>query len=339
MAHAVHAGAKDAGIELESAVVNEIDSDLMAVSRRNNRIWGPSTRGLNMPMQELVQDTWILERLPRVEILEGGIPCSGSSRAGTTKRKLPVPEAHPEVGHLIAPTIMMVREMQPAIFFIENVVGMKTAGGAFILRNMLRDMGYNCAEVTLDSHDFGCLEARERWFLVAVTNGLDIDLSGLAPDSVSRPTIADITDDVADDDERWRTFGYLKTKAERDQAEGKGFKMQVFEATDTKISTLRKFYHKGGSTDPLLRHPRQEGLLRLLTGDEHARCKQVPPELVQGCTDVEKHQILGQSVAYEVVRALMKRVLTCVKNACEREGPTHGELVQGTTGYSLKGVG
>lgn len=339
MAHAVHAGAKDAGIELQAAVVNEIDGDLMAVSRANNNTWRKSTRGLNMPMQELVQDPWVFDRLPRVEIFEAGIPCSANSRAGITKRKLSVPEAHPEVGHLIAPTVMAIKQMQPAIVLIENVTTMAQTGSAWILRWMLRDMGYSSTEVVLDSHGFGAVEGRQRWFLVAATNGLGIDLEGIEPKAVVRRTIAEHLDEVPEDDKRWRTFDYLKAKESRDRAEGKGFKMQIVTSTDTKVGCLRKGYHRGGSTDPLLQHPSDPNKLRLLTGDEHARCKQVPPELVSGRTDVEKHQMLGQGVAYEVVRALMRRVMECVKGAYVGGRQPTLDLLDARPGFSLKGVG
>jgi DNA (cytosine-5)-methyltransferase 1 len=335
MSHAAHAGAQAAGIGVRQAVVNEIDGDLMETSRRNNSVWGKETRGLNVAMQELVQDAWVFDRLPRVEILEGGIPCSGHSRAGTTKRKLEVPEAHPEVGHLVAPTLMLVQKMQPAVVVIENVPGYKDSASAWILRSMLRDMGYTTSEVVLDSKKFGALESRVRWFMVAMTAGLSVDLQGLEPDGLETQRIADILDPIEPDDARWRSFDYLKAKAARDAEAGKGFKMQLVDEQDEKIGTLRKGYHKGGTVDPLLKHPTRAGMLRLLTGDEHARCAGVPPELVKGRTDAEKHQMLGQGVAYEVVKQLFTRVFGCVKSACN----VVGEEAAGLSGYGLKGVG
>lgn len=339
MSHAVHAGARDAGVAVREAVVNEIDGDLMETSRRNNEVWAPETRGLTAPMQELVQDAWVFERLPRVEILEGGIPCSGHSRQGTTKRKLGVPEAHPEVGHLVAPTLMLIQKMQPAIVLIENVPLYKDSASAWILRSMLRDMGYVTSEVVLDSHKFGALESRVRWFLVGLTNGLSVDLEGLEPVETPGRQIAEILDAISEDDPRWRSFDYLKEKAKRDKEAGKGFKMQLVDAHDGKIGTLRKGYHKGGSVDPLLKHPTREGLLRLLTGDEHARCKGVPTQLIEGRSDAEKHQMLGQGVAYEVVRRLFERVMGCVKKVCI--GGTEGNAFTsaGQPAYGLRGVG
>lgn len=339
MSHAVHAGAEDAGVALRQAVVNEIDGDLMETSRRNNKVWGPETRGLNVPMQELVQDAWVFDRLQRVDIVEGGIPCSGHSRQGTTKRKLEVPEAHPEVGHLVAPTLMLIQKMQPAIVLIENVPGYQSSASAWILRSMLRDMGYGTYEVVLDSHKFGALESRVRWFMVALTAGLTVDLEGLEPQEAAGCQIAEILDDISEDDPRWRTFDHLKVKEQRDREAGKGFKMQLVDAQDSKIGTLRKGYHKGGSVDPLLKHPTRNGLLRLLTGDEHSRCKQVPTELTKGLSDAEKHQMLGQGVAYEVVRRLFERVITCVKNVCLGDAKQDSGYPAAQPAYALRGVG
>ena len=56
--------------------------------------------------------------------------------------------------------------------------------------------------------------------------------------------------------------------------------MQVVTPESTSVPTLRKGYHKGGSTDPLLTHPTNPELLRQLTVVEHARIKEVPVELV-----------------------------------------------------------
>lgn len=336
MSHATHAGAQDAGVVLHQAVVNEIDAELMGVSRANNSTWEGTTRGLNMPMQELVQDSWVMDKLPLVEVLEGGIPCSGASRAGITKRRLPVPEAHPEVGHLMAPTLMLIQKMQPAVVLIENVPTMAETGSAWILRSMLRDMGYATHEVVLDSHDFGALESRKRWFFVGLTNGLGLHLEGLKPLLEERTTLGEILDAVGDEDERWRTFDHLKKKAVRDREDGKGFKLQLVTTEATSVPTLRKGYHKGGSTDPLLRHPTNPDLLRLLTGDEVARAKQVPQELLNGRSNAEKIQLLGQGVAYNVVRALAKRIFEDVKASCAKSVK---ELRgAGQCGFALKGV-
>ena len=105
-----------------------------------------------------------------------------------------------------------------------------------------------------------------------------------------------------------RTFDYLKTKEVRDAEKGNSFAMQIVTPDSTSCPTLRKGYHKGGSTDPLLRHPTNPDLLRQLTVGEHARIKEVPEHLVEGMSKTDGHILLGQGIAYAPVRALFKRI-------------------------------
>jgi DNA (cytosine-5)-methyltransferase 1 len=88
--------------------------------------------------------------------------------------------------------------------------------------------------------------------------------------------------------------------------------MQVITPESTSCPVLRRGYSKSGSTDPLLAHPTNPDLLRQLTVTEHARIKEVPPELVHGMTKTDGHALLGQSVAYMPVKALFARIGTAL---------------------------
>ena len=340
MSHAAHAGFRDAGVDTHAAVVNEIDEKLMAQSQAQNEIWVEGTIGLTAPMQEIVQDAYVMDRLPRVDVLEMGIPCSGASKGGVTKRGLSVMEQHPEVGHLIAPALMLINKLQPAVIVAENVKDYSTTGSSFILRNMLRDMGYDTVEVVLDASDFGCLEARVRWFMVAVTRGLKVDLERMAPTTFAVPVLRDSLEEMADDDERWRPMSYLKDKEVRDRAKANnGFKMQFITPESTSVPTLRKRCWKMGSTDPLLRHPTNPDLLRKLTAKEHGRAKQIPPHLFEGICETDAHELMGQSVAYEPVKRLFHRIGECMLASVKALKEQAGKKAVVTTNYALVGTG
>ncbi|MNC53354.1 hypothetical protein D3C75_1027560 [compost metagenome] len=47
------------------------------------------------------------------------------------------------------------------------------------------------------------------------------------------------------------------------------------------------------------------GVARKFTAKEHARIKTIPESLVDGLSETIAHEILGQSVIFEVVRCLM----------------------------------
>ena len=98
--HAAHTGLGDAGIDSTLAMANEIDEGLLNHASEHNDIWSASTIGIAAPMQELVQDYAAMHRLPQVDVFCGGVPCSGASQAGKSKRGLSKMEDHPLVGHL-----------------------------------------------------------------------------------------------------------------------------------------------------------------------------------------------------------------------------------------------
>lgn len=324
--HSAHQGLEQAGFHARAVMVNEIDGELLDHAAGANPVITPDTMRIAAPMQEAIQDDELMAAVPKADVLVAGIPCSGASRAGKSKHGIAIMEEHPEVGHLAHAFLTFVQKVQPGVILLENVPEYASSASASIIRQQLRDMGYGTQEVVLNAQDFGSLEARVRWFMVAATKGVEVDLAGLTPPVRPVRTIAEALDTSGE--HRWGTFQYLKDKAVSDKAAGKGFQRQIVGADDTKVPTLRKGYHKGGSTDPLLQHPENPDQLRLFTGDEHARIKGVDPALVAGLSNTDKHIALGQGVAPGMVVALMRRVGECIKRAVVPAAAT-------TAGYRL----
>lgn len=250
-----------------------------------------------------------MQQLPKLEILEMGLPCSGASKAGKAKRGNVHMEGHPEVGHLVVSALMVINKTQPAVVLLENVPDYAHSASADILRNQFRDMGYDTHEVVLSGQDFGVLEDRKRWCMVATTRGMTFNFDMIAPPVRAVPMLGDFIDrTIGPDDERWREVSYLKEKRERDAAKGSNFKMQFVYEDSTLVPTIRKSYQKSGSTDARLMHPTNPNLSRLLTAEEHARVKGVPAELIEGLAQSNAHQLLGQGIVYEPFRAVGQRV-------------------------------
>lgn len=301
---ALHCGLQEAGVPVALRLANEIDDGLAQLVMSNHPQVTPETVVVNAPMQDAVVDRWLLERIGQVEILEAGIPCSGASRAGVAKRGLQRMEDHPLVGHLVAAVIQWIAALQPAVFLAENVPDYAGSASAAILRAWLRDAGYVVQEMVLEATDFGSLETRRRWFLVAHPPGLALDPGDLAQATGALPVLADVLDAVPEVDPAWREVDYLKSKEHRDAQNGSRFVMQWLTPEDTCVPTLRKGYHKGGSTDPRLKHPERPELSRLLTASEHARIKGIPAELLAGLSSTAAHQACGQSVDVRPVAAI-----------------------------------
>jgi len=304
LSHAVHTGLADEGVTSELAFANEIDYDLLSHAAEKNDAWGKNTRFLAAPMQEVVFDEWAGEKIPKVDILEGGIPCSGASKAGRSKRGLALPEAHPEVGHLVAAAVALIARVNPAIVLIENVPEYAESASGYILRHSLRDLGYDVHERLVNGLEFNALENRTRWALVGVSSGIRFDLSELdVPSRVARK-LAEVLEPVAGNDPRWNRMEYLKTKEVSDREAGKGFRMQVVDGDSPYVGTIGKHYQKNRSTEPKVAHETDKDLLRLLSPGEHAKIKGVPERLIAGLPSTTAHELLGQGIVYEPFRAI-----------------------------------
>lgn len=308
LSHAIHSGLKSAGIDSRLAFANEIRGELLEHAALHNDAWSENTQVLAAPMQELAFDDRGVASIPKVEILEMGLPCSGASRAGKSKRGLVHPEAHPDVGHLVVSALVIVSKSNAAIVILENVPEYAQSASADILRNQLRDMGYNTHERVLNGKQWGTLENRNRWCMVAVTEGIAFDFEQLQPPGANERTVADVLDDVPLGDPSWRAVQYLKDKEVRDAEKGSGFGMQMVSPEDDSVPTIRKGYFKGGSTDPRLQHPENAELSRLFTGAEHARIKEVPEGLVAGLSSTLAHEVLGQGIVYPPFRDVGQHV-------------------------------
>lgn len=231
--------------------------------------------------------------LPEVDVLEAGLPCVAASRAGRSKKHLARPEADAQVADLAAAFLDVVRAVRPAVIVLENVPEYADSASADLIRRRLGRWGYTLHEHRADGLAWS-LENRQRWLLIAVTRGLEIDLDALVP--TERPaTLGEVLDRRVPADS-WRRFDHLAAKAARDKAKGSDFRQQLLTAASTRVPTLRRGYQKAGSTDPRLQHPTRAGYSRLLTPAEHARVKGIPPALVQGLADTTAHEVLGQSV-------------------------------------------
>lgn len=299
LSHAVHQGLADAGIASRLAFANEIRPELLEQASDFNSAWDEETIPLAAPMQELAFDAWAMSQLPKVEIMEAGIPCSGASVAGRAKRGLDHPEAHPEVGHLVVSFLAVIAKVQPAAILLENVKPYMTSASMHILRNQLRDFGYAVHEEVLQASDWNALEHRERMCMLAVTEGVEFSFADLKRPPAQERRIAEILDEVPADAPCWSPMEGLKAKQERDKEAGKGFAMQILTERDIKCPTITKGYAKVRSTDPKLQHPSNPDLLRQFTPAEHARLKGIPEQLVNGLSATIAHELLGQSICYE----------------------------------------
>ena len=113
--------------------------------------------------------------------------------------------------------------------------------------------------------------------------------------------VGNILDNVPDDSSLWSEMKGLKRKQLSDQAKGNSFKMQIVDKLSCSTPVIGRGYSKIRSTEPKLAHPTDKNLLRQFTVNEHARLKMIPEFLVAGNSKKTAHEILGQSVIYNLV--------------------------------------
>jgi DNA (cytosine-5)-methyltransferase 1 len=311
LAHAVHSGLEASGVASRLAFALEMREELIDHAAEANDAWDKDTIAIAAPLQEVAYDLSV--ELPKVEILDMALPCSGASKSGKSKLGLTMAEQHPHVGFLIAPALALLARVNPAVVIIENVPEYQTTASAEILRGQLNAMGYRINEMVLSSDEFGAMEKRVRWCMVATTEGIDFDFNSLER-KPSAQKLGDMLDKVALDDSRWSEMAGLKAKEVRDMEAGKGFKMQIVNENSTKVGTIGKGYAKNRSTEPKVQHPVKKELLRLLTPAEHARIKTIPAHLVANLSNTIAHEILGQSVIHNVFATVAASVGAAIQN-------------------------
>ncbi|WP_230971728.1 DNA cytosine methyltransferase [Nitrogeniibacter aestuarii] len=303
MCHALHHGLRDSGHDVHLAFANEIRPELIDHASKVNDSWEQDTIKIAAPLQEFAFDFEGV-KLSQVDIVDAGLPCSGASKSGRAKRGMSLPEAHPEVGHLMVAFLALVARTNPLLIVLENVVPYLNTGSAWQFKNQLKDWGYEVHELIFRGSEFGALEDRERAVLIAVTDGISFDLADLERSFDEHQTFADIQDPVPDNSSKWSPMEGLRSKQVRDEASGKNFKMQIVSQKSQTIPTIGKGYQKNRSTEPKLQHPDNPELLRLLTPAEHARAKRIPETLVEGHSDTVAHEVLGQSVIHPAFAAI-----------------------------------
>lgn len=315
---ALHQGLEDGGVHSSLTFANEIRSDMVEQAMTHNPVWTDQTIALISPMQEVIFDEWTMNKIPKVDILEAGIPCTGASLSGRAKNNTSCAEAHQDVGHLVVSFLNFVAKVNPAIVVLENVPAYQNTSSMWIIRHQLRDLGYELHEIILDGKEFNALEHRKRMCLVAVSEGIEFDWVNLVKPVEIQRTLSEVLENIADDDSAWSEMGYLKDKEVRDQQAGKGFSMQIGTPESTKVGTIGTGYAKNRSTEIKIQHPTNPNLLRLLTPNEHAKCKGIPEILITDTSKTMAHELLGQSIIFDVFVSVGQLLGTTLKNIKEK---------------------
>ncbi len=303
--HAIHQAISDQGHDAHLAWVVDAELRYLQSGFANNYAITDETTALIGRAEEI--ETAFFRP---VDILSFSMPCSGFSKAGKSKHKHD-PEAHEGAAALFG-TMNAIRAANPAVLISENVAEAKTSPAYVLLKAEIERLGYEIFERIMDGSDTGSVENRKRYWFIALSKGIAdgftfdmIHQAAAAP----RRKIRDLLEtDIAES--AWAENQYLKDKAHRDAAEGKGFARQLLTGEETSCGTIGRHYMKRRSTEPFL--TREDGKERLFTPVEHARMKSVPEELIHGVSATTAHEILGQSIDYRQAYIAMAQIMAHV---------------------------
>lgn len=301
---ALKEGLAQAGVQAHVDWVVDRDGRYLEVASQNNPAITDKTRLYEASLEEVETSA-----LTPVDILQVSLPCTGHSNSGKAKRKLSAAEEHPTDALAVYGLLRILEAVQPSIVVSENVTQAANSASYAIIRAYLLAQGYNITERVLTGEDAGTVEHRDRYWLCAISAGLDaagFDLDVIQPEPQQHATLGEIMESVPAGDPAWKDFAYLAAKAERDAAAGKGFARQLVDASSTKVGTIGRGYAKARSTEPFI--CRADGKQRLLTPVEHARAKGIPEGLVANTSSTLAHEVLGQSILFPHARAIGRAI-------------------------------
>ena len=308
-----HDGFTRAGLSSYVKIVTDCERSFLSASITNNKmLWGEDSLFIESPV-EMINFS---EAGGYVDICVAGLPCTGASPSGKTSNKLSKAEHHKKSGMAFVSFCEAILFLNPISVQFENVVQYAKTESYTVICEVLKYLGYNVVDGTLNGNDFGALEARKRLCMVATTDGIpafDFELLEPMKKSVSG-NVADILVDIDANDDRWRERKYLVDKEVRDKAAGKGFARTLLTGDEVSVPVIKRTNHKAQSDGIFIVHPVKPELNRMPMKLEHAAIKQVPFEVVSGLSETVACEILGQGVIGSVFDAVGYAHATTLKS-------------------------
>lgn len=141
----------------------EIDKDACETLRKNRTDWIVIEEDINIVAQKGINS--YIKHDDEVDLICGGVPCQAFSYAGKGKGFADTR------GTLFHPMSLIIDELKPRTFILENVRGLTTHDGGRTLETMIEifeDLGYEIVWNVLNAWDYDTAQKRERMFLVGI---------------------------------------------------------------------------------------------------------------------------------------------------------------------------
>lgn len=262
--------------------------------------------------------------IPKFDICLAGFPCQAFSIAGTGGAgRLGFDDDFKGMnrGNLFLDVVRICQYHKPKVIFCENVKGLyiHDKGRTFrVIRNTFRDLGYQVFFKVLNSKDFGVPQNRERVYIVAFRDDLNVGEFIFPRGTGEKVAIRDILDEAPVASKYYLSDTYVETLVkhkERHAAKGHGFGYEIRDL-DGIAGTI--VCGGMGRERNLIIDPREHSLqptthikgkintdnIRKMTPREWARLQGFPDNFELILSDTHLYKQFGNSVTVNVIEAI-----------------------------------
>lgn len=266
--------------------------------------------------------------IPAFDICLAGFPCQAFSIAGTGgagRNGFNDDFKGQNRGNLFLDVVRICKYHKPKVIFCENVKGlvMHDRGRTFqVIRQAFRDIGYQVFWKVLNSKDYGVPQNRERIYVVAFRDDMNIGEFVFPKGGRKTVSIKDIMQEAPIPSRYYLSDVYVNTLREhkaRHEAKGNGFGYEIRDL-DGIAGTLvcggmgreRNLIidHREHSMVPEthIKGNINEEDIRKMTPREWARLQGFPDSFKLELSDTHLYKQLGNSVTVNVIEAIAKQV-------------------------------
>lgn len=273
--------------------------------------------------------------IPSFDICLAGFPCQAFSMAGTGgygRGGFSDDFKGQNRGILFLDVVRICEKHKPKVIFCENVKGLfiHDKGNTFrIIRNTFRDLGYQVFFKILNSKDFGVPQNRERVYIVAFRDDLNVGEFIFPEGTDNTKRIRDIMDPAPIPSKYYLSDVYVNTLIEhrrRHEAAGHGFGY-VIRDLDGIAGTIvcggmgREgnliIDHREHSMIPTthIKGEINKDDIRKMTPREWARLQGFPDDYKLILADTHLYKQFGNSVTVNVIEAIARRIKEVLDHA------------------------
>ena len=262
--------------------------------------------------------------IPAFDICLAGFPCQAFSIAGHHGGFNDDFKGRNR-GNLFLDVVRICEYHKPKVIFCENVKGlvMHDKGNTFrVIRKAFRDLGYQVFWKVLNSKDFGVPQNRERIYIVAFRDDLDVGEFIFPKGQKKQKCIIDILEEAPIPPRYYLSDVYVETLRKhkaRHEAKGNGFGYEIRDLND--IAGTIVCGGMGRERNLIIDHREHSKVpethikgkindedIRKMTPREWARLQGFPNDFVLELSDTHLYKQFGNSVTVSVIKAIAEQV-------------------------------